>query len=50
VEECGLDLSGSGWGQVAGHFEHGNKLLGFIIFLDQLSSCQFLKKDPAPCS
>jgi len=43
MEECGLGLSGSGWGKVAGHFEHGNKLLGFIIcgqFLDQLSISQ----------
>jgi len=42
MEECGLGLSGSGLGQVAGHFEHGNKSLDFIKcgqFLDRLRSC-----------
>jgi hypothetical protein len=31
------------------YFEHDNELLGFIKgFLDQLSDCKLLKKDPAP--
>jgi hypothetical protein len=27
-EGCGLDLSGSGWGQVAGCFEHNSEPYG----------------------
>ena len=49
----GLNLSGSGQGQVAGTCEFGNEISGSIKrgeFLDQLRTGQFLKKDSAPWS
>jgi hypothetical protein len=30
VRRCGLDVSGSGYGQVAGSSEHGNEISGSI--------------------
>jgi hypothetical protein len=48
---CGLDISGSGQGPVAGCCEHGDEPSGSVkgaIFLDQLSDCQVLKEDIAP--
>jgi hypothetical protein len=30
VGKCGLDASGSGWGPMAGFFEHGNEPSGSI--------------------
>ena len=49
---CGLDLSGSGQGQVAGTCEYGNEPSGSIKcgeFLDWLKTGQLLKKDCAAC-
>jgi hypothetical protein len=31
MRSCALDSSGSGYGQVAGSYEHGNEPLGSII-------------------
>jgi hypothetical protein len=45
--------SGSGWGQLTGCSEHGNKPSGSIKggeSVDKLSDCWLLKKDSAPCS
>jgi len=52
VVSCGLDSSVSGWGQVMGSCEQGNKPLGYIKdgeFLDKLSNYQLLD-DSAPWS
>jgi len=48
-----MDATGSGQGQVAGSWEHGNELPGSIKggeFLGYLSYCQRLKEDSAPWS
>ena len=36
--EHGLNLSGRGWGQVAGSFEYGNELLNSIKYGELLPS------------
>ena len=48
-----LDLAGSGQGQVVGTCDRDNEPSGSTKcweFLDQLKTCQFLKKDYAPWS
>jgi hypothetical protein len=53
VGSCGLDASGSGYGSVAGSFEHIIETSSSIKggeFLDYLSEYWFIKKDSAPCS
>lgn len=47
---CGLDSTGSEYGQVSGSWKHGNESVGFNNgrkFFHQLSDCQFLKNDSA---
>ena len=51
VEGLGLDLSGSGQGEVAGCCEHGDEPSGYVNcgeFIDQLRNCQLLSWDCAP--
>jgi hypothetical protein len=45
-----MDLTGSGYGPIAGFCEHGNEPSGYIKgweLLDQLSDCEVLKEEPA---
>jgi hypothetical protein len=44
----GIDISGSGYGEIIGCCEHGNELPVSIEhgkFLDYLRNCQFLKRE-----
>jgi len=53
VGRCGLDISGSGSGSMAGSRDNGNESLGSVKggeILDWLSDCKLLKKDSAPWS
>jgi hypothetical protein len=48
-----VDLSGSGYGPVAGWYEHVYEHLGFVKsrkFVDYLSDCWLLKEDSASFS
>jgi hypothetical protein len=48
-----LDSSGSGYGPIVGHCEHGNAPSGYVKgreILDCVNDCWLLKKDSAPRS